>query len=86
MPLTGSHVKAPQEARKKTMEYNTYSILPFEEQPGRWFAKIQRLDGRPIKRVGVDGAKESITTPAARYSADDAIAFAKEAIDGGGID
>ena len=26
-------LKAPQEARKKTMEYKTYSILPFEEQP-----------------------------------------------------
>jgi hypothetical protein len=51
-----------------------------------WFAKIERLDGRPIKRIGVVGAKESITTPAARYSAEDAIEFAKEAIDGGGID
>jgi hypothetical protein len=28
-------LKAPQEARKKTMEYKTYSILPFEEQYGR---------------------------------------------------
>ena len=27
-------LKAPQEARKKTMD-KTYSILPFEEQPGR---------------------------------------------------
>jgi hypothetical protein len=49
------------------MEYKAYSIIAFEEQPGRWFAKIERLDGRPIKRVGVVGAKESITTPAARY-------------------
>jgi hypothetical protein len=45
------------------MEYKAYSIMAFEEQPGRWFAKIERLDGRPIKRVGVVGAKESITTP-----------------------
>jgi hypothetical protein len=74
------------EARKATMEYKAYSIIAFEEQPGRWFAKIERLDGRPIKRIGVVGAKESITTPAARYSAEDAIEFAKEAIDGGGID
>jgi hypothetical protein len=26
------------------MEYKAYSITAFEEQPGRWFAKIQRLE------------------------------------------
>jgi hypothetical protein len=46
----------------------------------RWFAKIERLDGRPIKRVGVVGAKESIATPAARYSADDAIDLAYRSV------
>jgi len=59
------------------VEYKRHLIEAFEDQPGRWFAYFRRLDGQNI--AGTDS--NSLRTPAARYSKEDAIEFAKEAID-----
>ena len=53
-------------------------IEAFEDQPGRWFAYFRRLDGQNITGT----QSNSLRTPSARYSKEDAIEFAKETIDG----
>jgi hypothetical protein len=60
------------------VEYKGHLIEAFEDQPGRWFAYFRRLDGHNI--TGTES--NSLRTPSARYSKNDAIEFAKEAIDG----
>ena len=60
------------------VEYKRDLIEAFEDQPGRWFAYFGRVDGQNI--TGTES--NSLRTPSARYSKDDAIEFAKEAIDG----
>ena len=60
------------------MLWNTHLIEAFEDQPGRWFAYFRRLAGQNI--TGTES--NSLRTPSARYSKEDAIEFAKETIDG----
>jgi hypothetical protein len=67
------------------IEYGVYSITPFEKRPGSWFAKIRRLDGKPIETAGFAEALEEITTSSGSGSAADAVEFAKQGIDGGGM-
>jgi hypothetical protein len=61
-------------------QYQGYIIRAFEQRPGNWLAEIRKQDGSIIVRKG-QRPRGIITTPATRYSAADAIAFAKEAID-----
>jgi hypothetical protein len=58
--------------------WNTHLIEAFEDQPRRWFAYFRRLAGQNI--TGTES--NSLRTPSARYSKEDAIEFAKETIDG----
>jgi hypothetical protein len=67
------------------MNYKGYSIEPFEREPGRWRATIQRLDGRKIKAVGANTPFPSVTTSADCLSAEAAIELACKGIDGGGM-
>jgi hypothetical protein len=61
-------------------QYKGYTIRAFEQRPGSWLAEIRKQDGSIILRKG-QRPREILTTPATRYSAAEAIAFAKEAID-----
>ena len=72
------HELRPSRVRESAVEYKGHSIEAFEDQPGRWFAYFRRLDGQNI--AGTES--NSLRTPSARYSKEDAIEFAKEAIDG----
>jgi hypothetical protein len=67
--------------------YNGYAIEPFESSPGRWRAKVRRLDGQKIKIKVPTKEVDSIETGGMEgFSSDDAIRMAKEMIDGGGMD
>jgi len=72
------HGLRPSRVRVSVVEYKCHLIEAFEDQPGRWFAHFRRLDGQNI----AGSESNSLRTPAARYSKEDAIGFAKEAIDG----
>jgi hypothetical protein len=61
-------------------QYQGHIIRAFEQRPGSWLAEIRKQDGSVIVRKG-QRPRELLSTPATRYSAADAIAFAKEAID-----
>ena len=61
-------------------QYQGYIIRAFEQRLGSWLAEIRKQDGSVIVRKG-QRPREFVTTPSTRYSAADAIAFAKEAID-----
>ena len=69
---------APKPRESKCRGIQESLIEAFEDQPGRWFAYFSRLDGQNI--AGTES--NSLRTPSARYSKEDAIEFAKEAIDG----
>jgi hypothetical protein len=61
-------------------------IEPLETSSGRWRARVQRADGRRIKIFVPEKEVDSITTGGMEsFSPDDAIALAKEMIDGGGM-
>jgi hypothetical protein len=69
-------------------DYKAYSVEIFESSPGRYRARVHRLDGHKIK-ILTDNSREvaSITTSGiAAFSVDDALALAKEMIDGGGME
>jgi len=72
------HELRPSRVRVSAVEYKSHLIEAFEDQPGRWFAYFRRLDGQNI--TGAES--NSLRTPSARYSKEDAIGFAKEVIDG----
>jgi hypothetical protein len=69
--------------------YKGYRILAYQRHPpdGRWLAEIRKGDGSGLVILQPAGGprREFITTSAATFSADAAIAFAKRAIDGGGM-
>jgi hypothetical protein len=70
-----------------TTYYKHYEIEPFESSPGRWRARVRRVDGRKIKIAVINNEVEFITTGGMEsFSAEDAIAVAREMIDGGGMD
>jgi hypothetical protein len=66
-----------------------YRILAYRRHPpeGRWLAEIRKTDGSALVIQPPDGGtrREFITTSAATFSADAAIALAKRSIDGGGM-
>ena len=67
--------------------YKEYEIEPFESSPGRWRARVRRFDGRKIKIAVINDEVGSISTGGTEsFSAEDAIALAREMIDGGGMD
>jgi hypothetical protein len=66
-------------------EYKGYRIEPFETVPGRWRARISRLDGKELKTAVPPAAQAFLdTTDTVSYG--HAVDLAKQAIDGGGID
>jgi hypothetical protein len=71
------HELRPSRVRVSAVEYKSHLIEAFEDQPGRWFAYFRRLDGQSI----AGSESNRLRTSSARYSKDDAIEFAKEAID-----
>ena len=71
------HELRPSHVRVSVVEYKHHLIEVFEDQPGRWFAYFRRLDGQNI----AGSESNRLRTSSARYSKDDAIEFAKEAID-----
>src|SRR5262245_66564215 len=71
------HELRPSRVRVSAVEYKSHFIEAFEDQPGRWFAYFRRLDGQNI----AGSESNRLRTSSARYSKDDAIEFAKEAID-----
>jgi hypothetical protein len=66
-------------------EYNGYRIEPFEPTPGRWRARISRLDGKKLKTT-VPLTEEAFLDTMDTVSYGHAVELAKQAIDGGGID
>jgi hypothetical protein len=71
--------------------YKGYIIQAFELEPSHWRANIQKIDGSDITIVlPTNHGKPTYTSPsimtsAPRFTADAAIEFAKEAIDGDGM-
>jgi hypothetical protein len=52
------------------MEYNGFAVQAFEREPGKWRARIRRVNGEPVQVVGTNKLDQSITrvderTPAA---------------------
>ena len=66
-------------------EYDGYRIDPFEPEPGRWRARISRLDGKNLK-TAVPPTEQPFLDTADTVSYGHAVELAKQAIDGGGID
>jgi hypothetical protein len=70
------------------VRYKDYLIETLETSPSGWRARVRRVDGQKIKILtDADGKEvESITTSGrGSFSVDDAVALAKEMIDGGGM-
>jgi len=64
------------------MEYKQFAVQAFEREPGKWRARIRRVDGEPVQIIGANKFEQSITrvddrTPAA------ALLTAMNAIDAG---
>jgi hypothetical protein len=69
------------------VEYKAYRIEPLETSPGRWQARVRRLDGQKIKiRVSGKEAPSITTSGMPRFTMAAAIAMAEEMIDGPGLD
>jgi hypothetical protein len=64
--------------------YKAYNIDPIENEPGRWLARITRIDGKKIK-VAVPPSEHGMLDTAYTVSADEAVKLAKQGIDGGGM-
>lgn len=52
------------------MEYKQFAVQAFEREPGKWRARIRRVDGAPVQVIGTNKLDQSITraderTPAA---------------------
>jgi hypothetical protein len=66
-------------------EYQGYRIEPYEREPGRWRARISRLDGKELK-TAVPPTEQATLDTLDTVSYGHAVDLAKQAIDGGGID
>ena len=66
-------------------EYKGYRIEPFQPEPGRWRARISRLDGKKLK-TAVPPTEQPFLDTMDTVSYGHAVELAKEAIDGGGLD
>jgi hypothetical protein len=62
------------------MIYKSYAIETREASPSRWVARISRIDGKNIQAGG--GWQNQLYDTAAFLSANDAVRYAKAAIDG----
>ena len=67
------------------IHYKAYRIEAFERETDRWRTAISRLDGRPIKVAVPPGEHLVVKTSADSLTAQAAIDFAKQGIDGGGM-
>jgi hypothetical protein len=63
-------------------EYKGYRIEPFEPTPGRWRARISRLDGKKLKTI-VPPTEQAFLDTQDTVSYGHAVELAKQAIDGG---
>jgi len=43
------------------MEYKRFAVQAFEREPGKWRARIRRVDGEPVQLTGTDKLDQSIT-------------------------
>jgi hypothetical protein len=65
------------------MQYKGLEITAFEQQPGKWCARIVAANGRPLK--GDDRKLLELVTSANLASAVDALTLAMEAVDAAGL-
>jgi hypothetical protein len=65
--------------------YKAYVIYAYKRDTDNWRATIRRLDGKKIRVAIPRSVRDEFTTAADAVTADKAVEFAKEAIDGGGI-
>jgi hypothetical protein len=65
--------------------YKGFHIRAFEQSPDCWLAEIRRANGGWITVRSSGERRELLTTSAIRGTAKDAIDFAIDAIDGGGM-
>jgi hypothetical protein len=63
------------------MDYKHFVITPFEREPGRWRADIRRADERPV--TCEKKTFPFFVTSHDTATADEAVALARAAIDGG---
>jgi hypothetical protein len=66
------------------VEYKQFFVKAFEQEPGKWRARVKRLDGKPIIVARRDKTKvdEFVTSPDSS-TPDDALLRAIAAIDAG---
>jgi hypothetical protein len=66
------------------VEYKEFLVKAFEQQPGKWRARVKRCDGRPLMVVGHNRVKieEFVTSPDS-LTPGDALVRAIAAIDAG---
>lgn len=64
------------------MEYKQFVINAFEQESGRWRARVQRANGKPLKATGRTRLEQFVTGIDAA-SPDAAMVMAMEAIDAG---
>lgn len=64
------------------MEYKRFAVQAFEREPGKWRARIRRVDGEPVQLTGTDKLDQSITRADERTQAA-ALLMAMAAIDEG---
>jgi predicted DNA-binding ribbon-helix-helix protein len=69
----------------RVISYKGFHIRAFEQTQGCWLAEIRRATGGWIIVRSSGERREVLTTSALRGTAGDAIDFAIEAIDGGGM-
>ncbi len=66
------------------MEYKGFFVKAFEQTPGKWHARVKRLDGKPIVVARRDQARvDEFVTSADSLTPDDAFLRAIAAIDAG---
>jgi hypothetical protein len=66
------------------VEYKQFFVKAFEQQPGKWHAKVKRLDGKSVLVARRDQARvDEFVTSADSPTPDDALLRAIAAIDAG---
>jgi len=66
------------------VEYKQFFVKAFEQRPGKWHARVKRLDGKPILVARRDQARvDEFVTSADSPTPDDALLRAITAIDAG---
>jgi hypothetical protein len=69
----------------RLLSYKGFHIRAFEQSDGCWLAEIPKATGGWVIVRSSGERREVLTTSAIRRTAQDAIEFAIEAIDGGGM-